>query len=143
MPSQIASLWQTFRQMSESNGVQQEQAEAPGGAAADEADDISLEDAAEFPSIETTGTTLFVYGLAWGVNNGLLGAPHRAAAAAGWSCLSRPTPAGAVAPDGRLGWCQPGGGSPQQNFGFNSTSDYCVGTFLLAGAELAKMVHVQ
>ena len=28
----------------------------------------------EFPAIETSGTSLFVYGMAWGVNNGLLAA---------------------------------------------------------------------
>jgi rhamnogalacturonyl hydrolase YesR len=101
----------------------------------------SLEDSAQFPSIETTGTSLFVFGFAWGINNGLLAsANYSSAAAKGWECLNRPSPVGAVAIDGRLGWCQPGGGSPQGNFDFNSTSDYCVGTYLLAGSELAKLV---
>lgn len=102
----------------------------------------SLEDAAEFPSIETSGTSLFVFGLAWGINNGLLrGADYSSAAANGWACLNRPSPVGAVALDGRLGWCQPGGAAPAGNFGSNSTSDFCVGAFLLAGSEMAKLAR--
>ena len=68
----------------------------------------SLEDAAQFPQIETSGTSLNVFGLAWGVNHGLLAASDYAAAAKrGWGCLTgHPSPVGAVATDGRLGWCQ-------------------------------------
>jgi rhamnogalacturonyl hydrolase YesR len=100
----------------------------------------SLEDADQFPAIETTGTSMFVFGLAWGINNGVLkSADYGSAATKGWACLNRPAPEGAVASNGRLGWCQPGGAAPAANFNFNSTSDYCVGTFLLAGSEMAKM----
>eukprot|EP01043_Picozoa_sp_COSAG02_P125476 COSAG02_NODE_62637_length_265_cov_0.867470_1_plen_68_part_10 len=38
--------------------------------------------------------------------------------------------------DGRVGNCQPGGGQPENNFGSNSTSDFCVGQFLLASSRL-------
>lgn len=102
----------------------------------------SLEDAEEFPSIETSGTSLFVFGLAWGINNGLLSsADYSSAATKGWACLNRPSPVGAVAQDGRLGWCQPGGAAPAGNFDVNSTSDFCVGAFLLAGAEVVKLAR--
>ena len=101
----------------------------------------SLEDPEQFPSIETSGTSLFVFGLAWGVNNGVLGrgTGYDTAATRGWACLTRPSPVGAVMPDGRLGWCQPGGASPNGNFNASTTSDFCVGSFLLAGSEVAKL----
>ena len=101
----------------------------------------SLEDPGQFPSIETSGTSLFVFGLAWGVNNGVLArhAGYDTAATRGWTCLTRPSPVGAVMPDGRLGWCQPGGASPNGNFNASTTSDFCVGSFLLAGSEVAKL----
>jgi len=100
----------------------------------------SLEDPKEFSSIETTGTSLFVFGMAWGVNNNILPASGYAGVAKqGWACLNQPWPTGAVAHDGRLGWCQPGGAQPNGNFNSSTTSDFCVGTFLLAGSEVVKM----
>ena len=100
----------------------------------------SLEDAKHFPAIETSGTSLFIFGLAWGVNNNVL--PHddyADVAAAGWACLTAPSPTGAVSKEGRLGWCQPGGAAPANNFNSTTTSDFCVGSFLLAGSEMAKL----
>jgi hypothetical protein len=74
------------------------------------------------------------------VNTGLLpAADYATTATKGWGCLVRPAPLGAVAASGRLGWCQPGGASPNGNFDANSTSDFCVGVFLLAGSEVAKL----
>ncbi len=102
----------------------------------------SLEDPEEFPQIETTGTSLNVFGMAYGINAGLLPkAEYSAIAAKGWACLNRPSPVGAVDEDGRLGWCQPGGAAPMGNFNSSTTSDFCVGTFLLAGSEIAKLVR--
>eukprot|EP01043_Picozoa_sp_COSAG02_P058548 COSAG02_NODE_7305_length_3073_cov_11.716543_2_plen_226_part_00 len=102
----------------------------------------SLEDPEQFPQIETTGTSLNVFGMAYGVNAGLLPlTEYGATAAKGWACLNRPAPAGAVAEDGRLGWCQPGGAAPMGNFNSSTTSDFCVGTFLLAGSEMAKLAR--
>ena len=46
----------------------------------------------------TSGTGFFVYGLAWGVNQGLLKDPHYARSTRrGWDALAR-----AVGPDGKL-----------------------------------------
>jgi unsaturated rhamnogalacturonyl hydrolase len=51
---------------------------------------------------ETSGTGFFVYGLAWGINHGVLpAADYRAAVERGWRAL-----AAAVATDGKLGWLQ-------------------------------------
>ena len=51
---------------------------------------------------ETSGTGFYVYGLAWGINHGLLDAKDYATPIdSGWQALER-----AVAKDGRLGWVQ-------------------------------------
>ena len=53
----------------------------------------SLLDAEQFPMIETSGSSLFVFGLAWGINRGVLpAADYRAAAMKGWECLNQPSP---------------------------------------------------
>ena len=75
------------------------------------------------------------------INHGLLThAEYGATAVKGWNCLARPSPLGAVRSDGLLGWCQPGGASPNGKASSNSTSDFCVGAFLLGGSELATML---
>ena len=103
-----------------------------------------LEDAAQFPQIETSGTSLILYGLAYGVNAGVFGSESdvfEQAALKAWKCMNAPSPQGAVLAEGRIGWCQPGGAGPNGNFGFNSTDDYCVGAFLLGGSELVKLLR--
>ena len=83
---------------------------------------------------ETSGTGFFVFGLAWGVNNGLLD-PTRYSPAIerGWTALSR-----AVHPDGKLGWVQQVGSGPD-DVASDMTQLYGVGAFLLAGAEVRRM----
>ena len=83
---------------------------------------------------ETSGTGFFVYGLAWGVNRGLLDAnEYRAAIHRGWDALDR-----AVASDGRLGWVQQVSDRPEQ-VNESDTQFYGVGAFLLAASEVAVM----
>ncbi len=83
---------------------------------------------------ETSGTGFFVYGLAWGVNRGLLPREeflpgiHR-----GWEALTR-----AVAKDGRLGWVQQVSDRPEQ-VAETDTQFYGVGAFLLAASEVAVL----
>ena len=95
----------------------------------------SLLDANEDPNPETTGSALFAYGLAWGVRHGILDratyAPTIALAWAGLSTISQQA-------DGMVGWCQPANGQPAPTTA-NSTSDFCVGQFLLAGHEVALL----
>ena len=98
----------------------------------------SLKDATAYPHGETTGTAGIVYGLAFGINSGILDASAFAAAVrSGWSWLSRV----ALQPSGRVGYCQPSGGSPENNFNASSTSAYCIGDFLLAASEVAVLRH--
>lgn len=83
---------------------------------------------------ETSGTGFFVYGLAWGVNHGLLPrAKYGAAIDKGWKALDA-----AVEPDGRLGWVQRVGAAPDQ-VGRDDTQLYGVGAFLLAASEVRNL----
>jgi rhamnogalacturonyl hydrolase YesR len=86
---------------------------------------------------ETTGTALFVYGMAYGVNAGLL--PEHEfvpTIARAWDCLARVS----VQPSTMLGYCQPAGVKPA-GAQANSTFDFCVGNFLLAGSELVHLIR--
>ncbi len=82
---------------------------------------------------ETSGAGFFVYGLAWGVNQGLFKDPKYARAARlGWSGLAR-----AVQPDGKLGWVQQVGYAPD-HVEAGDTQLYGVGAFLLAASEVSR-----
>ena len=95
----------------------------------------SLADATLYPHGETTATSAFTHAIAYGVNAGILDAtdytPVVAAAWAGLTTISQQ-------PSGRLGWCQPAGAAPGTETA-DSTSDFCVGLFLLAGSEVFKL----
>jgi len=93
-----------------------------------------LTDAADFPSPESSGTAGFTFGLAWGVNHGLLDrATYLPVIRKGWSAL-----ASAIDANGKLGWVQQVGAAPgPSNKG--DTAPYGVGLFLLAGSEVAKV----
>jgi unsaturated rhamnogalacturonyl hydrolase len=83
---------------------------------------------------ETSGTGFFVYGLAWGVNHGLLpAARYRQSLDRGWHAL-----VAAVQPDGKLGWVQRIGAGPDQ-VGPDDTQLYGVGAVLLAASEVASL----
>jgi len=83
---------------------------------------------------ETSGTGFYVYGLAWGVNRGLLdAAAYRPAIDKGWNALTR-----AVAKDGKLGWVQQVSDRPE-TVGESDTQFYGVGAFLLAASAVAAL----
>ena len=83
---------------------------------------------------ETSGTGFFVYGLAWGVNEGLLpAAKYRPAIDRAWHAL-----VAAVQPDGKLGWVQQVGAGPDQVHP-EDTQLYGVGAFLLAASEVSGL----
>lgn len=82
---------------------------------------------------ETSGTAFFVYGLAWGVNNGILDAKRFGPSVRrGWAALDR-----AVQPDGRLGWVQQVGYAPDQVLA-SDTQLYGVGAYLMAASEVSR-----
>jgi rhamnogalacturonyl hydrolase YesR len=83
---------------------------------------------------ETSGTGFYVYGLAWGVAQGLLDAgEYRPAIDQGWAALTR-----AVAKDGRLGWVQQVSDRPE-SVAETDSQFYGVGAFLLAASAIARL----
>jgi unsaturated rhamnogalacturonyl hydrolase len=102
---------------------------------------VSLHDPENFGGKETTGTSLFVYGMAWGINNGYL---HRdkysPVIAKAWDGVLKH----AVNTDGFLGYVQGTGKEPKDSQPVTKSSvpnfeDFGLGCFLLAGSEVYKM----
>lgn len=96
----------------------------------------SLLDTKAFPAPETTGTANFVFAFAWGVNNGILPASvYTPAVSKGWQWLTSV----ALHADGTIGNCQPGGDQPENNFNRSTSTNFCVGQFLLAASEVWRL----
>lgn len=102
---------------------------------------VSLNDATNFGGKEVSGTSLFIYGFAWGINNGILEKKiYLPAIVKAWNAMSKE----AVHPNGKLGYVQGTGKEPKdgQPVNYDSTpdfEDYGLGCFLLAGTALYKM----
>ena len=99
---------------------------------------VSLADPDDFGGPETSGTGFFTYGMAWGINNRILdSATYFPVVEKAWNGLVST----AVHPDGKLGYVQQVGKEPasSQPVTFESTADFGVGAFLLAGTEVYKM----
>jgi unsaturated rhamnogalacturonyl hydrolase len=87
-----------------------------------------------FPTPESSGTAFFCFGLAWGINHGILDrATYLDTVLRAWTALGT-----AVSSAGRLGWVQAVGARPGPS-SVNDTNDYATGAFLLAGAELLRL----
>lgn len=103
----------------------------------------SLHDPNHYGGRETSGTALFVYGLAWGINNGILSEnKYKPAVVKGWNALVEE----AVFPNGFLGYVQSTGKEPSTGQPVTATrrpdfEDYGLGCFLLAGSEVYKMTE--
>ncbi|MDV9169005.1 glycoside hydrolase family 88 protein [Streptomyces sp. W16] len=100
---------------------------------------VNLGDATHLPGPETSGTSFFAYGTAYAIAAGLVpSATYLPVAARAWNGLV----ATAVHPDGFLGYVQNVGDRPEssQPVTYDSTADFGVGAFLLAGTELAGLV---
>lgn len=94
----------------------------------------SLLDPKSYPLKETSGTSLFCYALAWGINNGLLnGERYISAVWKSWKEL-----VACVEPDGKLGYVQQVGTDPR-DFSREDTDVYAVGGFLLAGCQVEQI----
>ena len=93
-----------------------------------------LTDQTSYTTPESSGTAFFCYGLAWGINNGVLDrAMFLPTVTKAWNAL-----VGAVDAQGRLGWVQAVGSQPGPST-MASTNDYATGAFLLSGAEILKL----
>ena len=86
------------------------------------------------PTPETSGSAFFTYGLAWGINEGLLDRDiYHPAVERAWASLVSNLYA-----DGRLAYVQPSGSAPQ-TVHKESTDVYGVGAFLLAASEVYRL----
>ena len=102
---------------------------------------VSLHDPTNFGGKELTGTALFVYGMAYGVRNGLLDRDkYMPVITRAWNAMVKD----AVHPNGYLGYVQGTGKEPKdgQPVAYDSKpdfDDYGTGCFLLAGTEVYKL----
>lgn len=102
---------------------------------------VSLHDPTNFGGKETTGTALFTYGFAWGINKGILDKKiYKPVIVRAWNAMTKE----AVHPNGFLGYVQGTGKEPKDGQPVTYTSkpdfeDYGLGCFLLAGTEVYKM----
>jgi unsaturated rhamnogalacturonyl hydrolase len=91
----------------------------------------NLDDPEEVPLPETSGTGFFCYGLAWGINHGILeSAVYLPAVKRAWAGLCRN-----VTPEGKVLRGQQVDFEPN-NVKQESTHEYVTGTFLLAGSQV-------
>lgn len=104
---------------------------------------VSLHDPNHFGGKETSGTALFVYGMSWGINNGILDkATYLPIVEKGWTAITSE----ALQPNGFLGYVQstgkePKDGQPVTVDKMPDFEDYGLGCVLLAGTEIYKMVE--
>ena len=95
----------------------------------------SMLDPASYPGGEVSGSGFFCYAMAWGINNGLLDREKfLPIVEKTWVALTQ-----CVNGEGRVGWVQPIGATPEKNFGKDSWEVYGTGAFLLAGSEVIKL----
>jgi len=93
-----------------------------------------LLDAADYPEPELSGSDLITFGMAWGINNGVLDAKtYRPVVAKAWAGMLKH-----IYADGRLGDIQQTGAAPS-TFKPSASYNYGVGGFLLAGSEMHKL----
>ncbi len=103
--------------------------------------DVSLHDPSNFGGKETTGTALFVYGMAWGINNGILDkAKYLPVVTKAWNAIVND----AIHENGYIGYVQGTGKEPKdgQPVAYDSRpdfDDYGTGCVLLAGSEVYKL----
>ncbi len=100
---------------------------------------VSLTDPTHFGGPELSGTALFVYGMAWGLNKGWLNKKEfKKPMNKGWAAMAK-----CVHSNGMLGFVQGTGKEPKdgQPLSYDKKpdfEDYGLGCFLLAGTELWK-----
>ncbi len=102
---------------------------------------VSLLDPSHFGGKELTGTALFVYGMAWGINNGIISQKtYLPVVMKAWNAILEES----IHPNGFLGFVQGSGKEPKdgQPVGYDIVpdfEDFGLGCFLLAGSEVFKL----
>ncbi|HEX9601839.1 MAG TPA: glycoside hydrolase family 88 protein, partial [Mariniflexile sp.] len=102
---------------------------------------VSLHDPNHYGGKETSGTALFIFGMAYGVNNGILNKnKYLPVIEKAWNAIIKD----ALHKNGFLGYLQSTGKEPKdgQPLSYDKIpdfEDYGLGCFLLAGAEIYRM----
>ena len=102
---------------------------------------VSLHDSTHFGGKELSGTALFVYGMAWGINNNMIDKKtYWPVALKAWNAMVTDC----VHADGMLGYVQgtgkePKDGQPVTYDHIPDFEDYGLGCFLLAGSEIYRL----
>lgn len=102
---------------------------------------VSLHDSTNFGGKELTGTALFVYGMAWGINNGHLDKKkYLPIVTKAWTAMVKES----VHPNGFLGFVQGTGKEPKESQPVlydrePDFEDFGLGCFLLGGSEVYKL----
>jgi len=87
-----------------------------------------------YPTPETSGSSFFIFGLAYGINNGILDyATYEPSVRRGWKAMTD-----CITKEGMLGYVQPVGGAPGKAWA-DKTEVYGTGAFLSAGSEVYKL----
>ncbi len=95
----------------------------------------NLDDPDDIPLPETSGSGFFCFGLAWGINEGVLDRnAYLPTVERAWAALAQN-----VSPEGKVLWGQQEDGQPNM-LKQDSTHEYVTGTFLLAGSEVFRLV---
>lgn len=87
-----------------------------------------------YPMGETSGTAFFCYGIAWGINEGVLDKKtYLPVVQKAWAALTS-----AIQENGKLGWVQPGGDRPYLSKA-EMSNWYSAGAFLMASKQILKL----
>lgn len=97
---------------------------------------VNLDDPDQLPNPETSGTGFFCFGLAWGINHGVLSRQeYLPATEKAWAGLTR-----SLSPEGKVMWGQLVDFEPNAVTRDN-THEYVTGAFMLAGSEIYKLAR--
>ena len=106
---------------------------------------VSLHDPDHYGGMELTGTAMFVYGMAWGINNGILKEKkYLPVIEKAWNSMIK----NCMHDNGFLGYVQgtgkePSAGQPVTYDSVPDFEDYGLGAFLLAGKEFYQLKSAQ
>jgi rhamnogalacturonyl hydrolase YesR len=95
---------------------------------------MNLDDPEQFPNPESSGSAFFCFGLAWGINRGVLSQKdYLPAVYKAWNGLTRN-----VSPEGKVLWGQLEDYQPNAT-SRESSHEFVTGAFLLAGSEVYRL----
>jgi rhamnogalacturonyl hydrolase YesR len=90
----------------------------------------------DYAGPESSGTSFFLYGFAWGLNNGVLPTTYLPVVENAWNFFANT----AIQSSGLLGYVQPTGSAPGPTTA-TTTEDFGVGAFLLAARQMALLTN--